>query len=474
MQGDFFSVISMGELLTEPNNTLQPDMKVTTELDFATLVAALSKNVSGETEKDSLSNLNLIASDKSDKSDKKEREQSLSLSSLYATCPPLVNILLTKTEAESETAEKKIEMTTVNETETLIDSVTTEKTKKEENLQQNPSELLPQKEMDQLEEKGSGLLEEITIDEEKAAEIEVLKGSINVNNKDKKVSSEKEEEKPLIKGFVRNHDKGEVQGPKEEKFPLDKISVVGDSIPNIEKSFSHVKREIEDNVLPPQEIITSDKSVSQQTDMGNTQSDSLDLHKESQDVDVPHKGGIEKDKTNTSVSQHPFHEVMAQNIVKEKSDLNRMNTVPQAFQRGVYVGTNQGEQIQTGMTHVLRFLHTRGETKAKVVIEPPALGRVDVELLSSQRGVEAFLRVSSESLRHIVQEQLPALRSAFSQQGLVLADCSVDVRKENEHSGQNQQNKRRGIKVAMDALDETEEPLAFRLDLEQGLLVWMA
>jgi flagellar hook-length control protein FliK len=174
-----------------------------------------------------------------------------------------------------------------------------------------------------------------------------------------------------------------------------------------------------------------------------------------------------------SVSRHKVQEegVLLAGTVSTKQP--EFSAAQVALQRGVYLGGDPSECFQTGLSHVLRFLHTRGETRATVVIDPPALGRVDVELVSTQRGLEALFRVGNEQLRQTVQEQLPILKSSFQQQGLILADCSVDVRDERGSQHHPQESKGRKFSFGTQE-DDVDAVLAFRIDLEQGLLFWMA
>ena len=136
---------------------------------------------------------------------------------------------------------------------------------------------------------------------------------------------------------------------------------------------------------------------------------------------------------------------------------------------------NQSETLRDGLVNVVRFIRSDGVQKASVVIDPPALGRISVELTSSSSGVEASIKVASEQIRQLVQDQLTQLRMNLSEQGVQVAEFTVDVQQDNQQGGgsqnQNQQNNRENFIPEAELDDDTEE---FRIDLEEGLLYWIA
>ena len=134
----------------------------------------------------------------------------------------------------------------------------------------------------------------------------------------------------------------------------------------------------------------------------------------------------------------------------------------------------QSSVIRDGLVNVVRFIRADGLQKARVIVDPPALGRISVELTSGTSGVEASIKVSSEQIRQLVQDQLSELRMNLSQQGVQVAEFTVDVQQDNSGSQnqQGQQQNRPYMNFFDDADDdETEE---FRVDLEEGLLYWVA
>ena len=131
-----------------------------------------------------------------------------------------------------------------------------------------------------------------------------------------------------------------------------------------------------------------------------------------------------------------------------------------------------GEALREGLVNVVRFVRADGAQRASVVVDPPALGRVTVELASGTSGVEASIKVASEQVRQLVQDQLSQLRMTLEQQGVQLAHFAVDVQ-QDEGRGQRdtgRDGRRHGRRV--EAVED--EPLEFRVDLEQGMLCWVA
>ena len=129
--------------------------------------------------------------------------------------------------------------------------------------------------------------------------------------------------------------------------------------------------------------------------------------------------------------------------------------------------------LRDGITNVVRFIRADGIHKANIIVDPPALGRISVELTSSNSGVEASIKVASEQIRNLVQDQISQLRMNLSQQGVQVTEFTVDVQQDNSgHQNPNNQENQELINFADIAEEnDTEE---FRIDLEDGLLYWVA
>ncbi len=138
-------------------------------------------------------------------------------------------------------------------------------------------------------------------------------------------------------------------------------------------------------------------------------------------------------------------------------------------------GFTQSTTLRGGLVNVVRFIRADGVQKANVVIDPPALGRISVELTSSSSGVEASIKVSSEQIRQLVQDQLTQLRMNLSEQGVQVAEFTVDVQQDNQQGSHSQnENQQDGQRNFIGGLEEEDDTEDFRIDLEDGLLYWVA
>ena len=137
---------------------------------------------------------------------------------------------------------------------------------------------------------------------------------------------------------------------------------------------------------------------------------------------------------------------------------------------------SQAATLRNGLTNIVRFVRADGVQKASVIVDPPALGRISVELTSGTSGVEASIKVSSEQIRQLVQDQLSELRMNLSQQGVQVAAFTVDVQQDSSGNQQNPQyqSQERGYSAYAGGLDDDDEAEEFRIDLEEGLLYWVA
>ena len=160
-------------------------------------------------------------------------------------------------------------------------------------------------------------------------------------------------------------------------------------------------------------------------------------------------------------------------VLSTRRNASQASALPLNLRTASY-SLNQSQTLRDGMINVVRFIRADGVQKANVVVDPPALGRISVELSSTSSGVEASIKVASEQIRQLVQDQLSELRMNLSQQGVQVAEFTVDVQQDNSQNGNHQGgqygNERRTFAIS-EADDETEE---FRIDLEEGLLYWVA
>jgi hypothetical protein len=134
-----------------------------------------------------------------------------------------------------------------------------------------------------------------------------------------------------------------------------------------------------------------------------------------------------------------------------------------------------------GVAATVRIVRTFQGSRAQIIVDPPALGRVTISLQSTDQGMSAVLRVDNEGLRQLLQSQMELLRSSLQQQGVAVTSLSVDVRQGGDQASsggnprEDQASRRRagGIPGSYDLEGEDNLP-TYQLDMERGLLSWTA
>ena len=188
----------------------------------------------------------------------------------------------------------------------------------------------------------------------------------------------------------------------------------------------------------------------------------------------------QNDRTDTNSNRTESHNTFQsffEGVLTNRRNASRTSPLPLNLsqnQRESSYTLNSSQTLRDGMINVVRFIRADGMHKANVIVDPPALGRISVELTSSSSGVEASIKVASEQIRQLVQNQISELRMNLSQQGVQVAEFTVDVQQDNSngnHQSNNEEGNRYRTFAFQEAEDDTEE---FRIDLEEGLLYWVA
>ncbi|SMG29440.1 flagellar hook-length control protein FliK, partial [Dethiosulfovibrio salsuginis] len=145
----------------------------------------------------------------------------------------------------------------------------------------------------------------------------------------------------------------------------------------------------------------------------------------------------------------------------------------------MYLPQKGPDALPHGLVQVVRHVMADGTQKATVIIDPPALGRVEVEVRATSTGIEASFKVDSAQVREMIKPQIPVLQDMLSQQGIVASSISVDIRQGDERRSPWRDSldsiKLRRRKGASEE-EELEIPLmdTARLDMERGVLQWYA
>ncbi|MDR0649667.1 MAG: flagellar hook-length control protein FliK [Synergistaceae bacterium] len=130
-----------------------------------------------------------------------------------------------------------------------------------------------------------------------------------------------------------------------------------------------------------------------------------------------------------------------------------------------------------GVRSVLEFMKNDGINEARIVVAPPSLGRVDVSLQASGTGVEAVFKVDNEALKQLLQQQLDILKTSLEAQGIHVSSLAVDIKNREDQKGRPDLDGGRGKARRAGGIsdgDGDDEPRSARIDLERGLLHWVA
>lgn len=166
-------------------------------------------------------------------------------------------------------------------------------------------------------------------------------------------------------------------------------------------------------------------------------------------------------------------------VLKASKDDVSLPQATSAYRQGTAYTLNRELAFSDGVNTVLEFMRTDGTTEARIVVEPPALGHIDVSLRASSAGMEATFKVDNEHLKQVLQQQIDILKSSLESQGIHVSALAVDIRNKDDQKGREatygNSKKSRGIGGVDDIDDaaDTETSLV-RLDLEKGLLHWVA
>lgn len=166
-------------------------------------------------------------------------------------------------------------------------------------------------------------------------------------------------------------------------------------------------------------------------------------------------------------------------VLNNRRTASRTEAAPLNLRPDNNYNYSRAETLRDGIINVVRFTRADGNYRANMIVDPPALGRITVELTSNTSGVEASIKVINEQVRQLVQDQITQLRMTLEQQGVQVTQFAVDVQQDNtgrqqdaeQQNGRN--NRRTGAINAIDGADDTSAE-EFRIDLNEGLLYWVA
>ncbi|MDR1917174.1 MAG: flagellar hook-length control protein FliK [Synergistaceae bacterium] len=194
--------------------------------------------------------------------------------------------------------------------------------------------------------------------------------------------------------------------------------------------------------------------------------------------------GTESSREGSSVSEKGGTPLFAAMLADAKETVSGVSSAVRAEANGLsqpgssYV-LKSGDAFGEGLTSVLEFMKNDGTVEARIVVEPPSLGRIDVSLNSNSQGVEATFKVDNEHLKQMLQNQLDALRTSLQAQGIHVSGLAVDIKNRDDQRGRSDFYGAKGKSRRVAGLDANEgddrdATRILRLDLEQGILHWVA
>ncbi|GHV51858.1 hypothetical protein FACS1894216_06870 [Synergistales bacterium] len=173
---------------------------------------------------------------------------------------------------------------------------------------------------------------------------------------------------------------------------------------------------------------------------------------------------------------HEIHDILRGTAQTAQRDFENALNTREMTRPGLAYTLAADNAFDDGLNSVLQFMRQDGVDEARIVVEPPSLGRIDVSLHATASGVEAAFKVDNEALKQTLQTHIEALKTSLEAQGIHVSSISVDIgdRDSQRNRGNGAQKGKRKIN-GIEAYEEEESARQIaRLDLEKGLLHWVA
>lgn len=175
----------------------------------------------------------------------------------------------------------------------------------------------------------------------------------------------------------------------------------------------------------------------------------------------------------------PFSETLSSRLREAAQSAFAAEETSTHLRSGMTYSMAREAAFTDGLGTVLEFMKTDGTHEARIVVEPPALGHIDISLRASESGMQAAFKVDSEHLKQMVQQHIDILKSSLESQGIHVSNIAVDIRNKDDQNGHGAAHAGKGKKgkgasgPEADGEEEAESVKLVRLDLEQGLLHWI-
>ncbi len=136
-------------------------------------------------------------------------------------------------------------------------------------------------------------------------------------------------------------------------------------------------------------------------------------------------------------------------------------------------------RLEGALNAIITLMSREGKEAARIAVHPPELGHIDVDIdIAQSGGLRANFNVEGQSVANLLMGQLDSLRQSLNANGFQVLGLNVYVKDEGDELGgqrnktnHNEKKIRAGESIASN--DDIGE-MAFILDIERGLLQWIA
>ena len=305
--------------------------------------------------------------------------------------------------------------------------------------------------------------------------------SLFTNDKsDINISDQKDAENPVFADL--NPKMGKVPVKRDQKIavkPNEKAS---------ESSTDKVHEKTKEEIIEPLKALETEKNVPPKTindgiNIPGIDADEID-HKDNSGKQNNSSFGKElsisdnNDLDKVSVENRQEFNDFTHRINEQRSLLNNDFTKSLANPQQMNLINKGRFAFSESINNIVRFIRSGESTKAVLIVDPPDLGRVNIEIASTDNGIEAVLKVSNEQIKTLVLDQAVQLKLSLAEIGVNLSEFTVDIQQDDSRS-RNQSFSGQGKKKRArfgDAEDENkpERIETFRVDLRKGFLHWVA
>lgn len=199
---------------------------------------------------------------------------------------------------------------------------------------------------------------------------------------------------------------------------------------------------------------------------------------------VPRDNGVPVVNLRAGNNPVPLKEAEGFSGKKDEIDLVNVQT-PTASSSPVPVQIDGEERasgaLGEGLANFIEVVRNRKGHKGTLILDPPDLGTVRVTVESSRERVQVHLVVETTQVKTLVENSIGTLRDSMARQGLTLGETTVDVGGQGLEGGG---SSGWGFGKTGDAIplagpgpiaeEADEEQAVARLDIERGLLHWIA